>query len=414
MKRILLLCAGCLLLLACPPADDGKDAGSKDAQTADAATADSATDPDASSADTWAPDTWAPDNSVWDAACVTPTFTACDGVSPSGNSYTLILDTPGISGTYSHSIGDSRADVTTEFSGVTETIAPFNLFASIYCSEGLIFYFADNLGADDANEGVLSDDDTLYKIVAYGDFDGATSGAAGLSLGQTATEATTALGAADYTGSGTSPTGVTGEYRFYNGGHSILLVDDAVSTISVFAAQTADTIDAQVNLSGGGVGGVSITHSMMGALPAADGSTISQVRGQLGANPEAEGDTPISIGGIELDFLILSYSSLGIRLIGPSTQYRIGGDEITGDARKVYMAVLTPPFQGTTSGGIGLHSTQAEVEAELGAPYGTEVGDDGERMFKYNSGQKKVGVVYYDDTNCDRRAGLFVVNLIES
>ena len=138
---------------------------------------------------------------------------------------------------------------------------------------------------------------------------------------------------------------------------------------------------------------------------------MTAIRAAFGSTPEAEGEVTVDVGGNSVDLLMMSYSVLGLRFTGTSSQYS-GGNPLTGDDRKVFTAVITPPFQGSDNG-IGIGATRAEVETRFGSAYASEMDAEGRTLEKYNAGGKKLGVVYVDDTACVERAALFFVNLID-
>jgi len=422
-----LACAcACLLLGGCPPESELADAGPDDAARSDLGIGDvvasDASAPDLSSADdAGVRDAALPDTAGHDVptgtdagACPSDLFDVCDGIAPSASSHTLDTVSHGLSGDHSISVGATRAEVTTELSGVAEIPAPFNAFAIILCSEGLILYFADNLQATNtADEGILSGDDTLYKITAFGDFNGATGTSPSLSLGDDEATMTAALGAADFSGNGISISGQPGQYRFYYAGVSVLLTGGSVATVSVFGPQSpTGTLDADVDFSSGAIGAVSVDHDVAVLVPYATGSRISEIRTAFGQSPEAEGDTTVTLDSGPYDILVLSYSALGVRFSGPESQ-SFPPPEATGDQRKVFTAILTAPFQGKDSG-VGIGSARADVEALLGQPYASETDAEGRTLHKYDAGGQNTGVIYAVDTDCVERAALFLVNLIEA
>lgn len=419
-----LVTGGCLLVLfaaACTPGtedNEKKDAAVNDIDlSSDAPKLDTAYDAGSTGNDRAVPDTAsadlssAPDTNTAgdDAGACSSAFTLCDGISASGNNYTLLTSGAGISGSHSVSIGDTMASVDGEMAGLTKTISPNAVFTVIYCSEGLTFYFADDLNDTPANEGVLTDNDTLYKIVAWGDFAGSTNTSPPLAIGDNGSTAQQALGAGDYTGSAVSSNGSLGEFRFYYSGHSVLLVDDAVATISVFPQQQAGTINASIDLAAGTVGSILADHEVV-MVPAPRGSTLTQIRSAFGATPEADGDTAVDVDGSAVDLLILSYSVLGLRFSGLASQYS-GGVPLTGDARKIFTTAVNAPFQGTDNG-LGMGSTRADFETRFGAPYGNDSAN-GVVLYKYNTGTRKTGVIYMEDSACTERIAFLFVNLID-
>lgn len=411
------------VLAGCPPEAQndggGNDAAGYDHAAADHRPNDSAmhdaggTDQAAADhgtiTDTGGSDLTTVDSAGTDAgSCTPPTFTACDGVNPSGSSHTLVTSgTPGITGSHAFNIGATRTDVQTAMGAAVETAAAFNTFAVVYCAEGLILYFADDLSASGttAHEGELSATDRLYKITAFGNFNGATD--SGLALDDTAAEATTAFGAADYTGSGASVAGASGEYRFWYAGHSALLIDGAVETISVHAPQApTGTLDDALSFASGTIGAVTVSHNTV-VIPIPTGSSLATARSAFGATPEADGDMAITIGAIPIDVVVLSYSVLGLRFSGPADQ------TANGENRKLYTAVVTAPFQGK-DGTIGIGSSRTDVETRFGAGTAGDPDAEGRILYRYTAGSRKLGVYYVWDEACVQRAALFIVNLIEA
>lgn len=422
MNRCTTVAALVAFLAACPPATElrdgagegARDVPSFDARSADAGPGDAVQPGDAAgdaSVDGGTPvDASGVDQGAAGDAGSCAAIDACSGVVASGTAHVLAVSARALSGPRSVALGDSLAAVRTHLSGLNESIATYNNFALVYCSEGLVLYFADKLDDSAASEGQLSDGDTLYKITAIGNFMGATDTSTPLALGDPLSTVTAALGTADYLGTGSSVLGDAGQFLFYNRGVSVLVIGDSVTSISLFQPQPAGAIHAAINFAAGTVGGVSVTHSAIGSLAVPSGSTLTQVRAVFGATPDADGDTTVNVGGTDVSVLVLSYSALGLRFSGTATQY--SGGPLTGDNRKVFTAVITPPFQGSDTG-IGVGTDRATIETRWGAPYASEVDTEGRTLHKYNTGSRKAGVMYAEDAACVERAALFFLNLID-
>ncbi|MFH1811241.1 MAG: hypothetical protein ABIJ09_21055 [Pseudomonadota bacterium] len=423
MCRAITILGLCVALWGCPPGseprDGGADAASADATLHDATTVDAGQNDLAARDSSTAQDSatahdaqTVPDSAVvGDAGSSCLLFDACTGVVASGATHSLAVSSLGLGGAHTLALGDTLATVRTHMSGVTETIASYNSFALMYCTEGLVLYFADNLSDTAGNEGQLTDSDTLYKITAVGNFTGATDTVTPLALGDPLATVTAALGSADFIGSGTSVAGDNGQFLYYTRGVAVLVIADSVTSLSLFQPQPGGAINASVNFGNGTIGGVSVTHNALGSVAVPSGSTLTQVRAVFGATPDADGDTTVNIGGTDVGILMLSYSALGLRFSGTARQYS-GINELTGDQRKVFTAVITPPFQGLDNG-IGIGTERATIQARWGAPYASDVDTEGRTLHKYNVGSRKAGVMYAQDAACVERAVLFFVNLID-
>jgi hypothetical protein len=188
----------------------------------------------------------------------------------------------------------------------------------------------------------------------------------------------------------------------------VLLISDAVETISVHAPQSpTGTLDDALNFANGTVGAINVSHSLVGQIPFPTGSTLTQIRAAFGAAPDADGDMSVTIGAIPVNVVVLSYSVLGLRFSGPASQ------TAAGESRKVYTAVVTSPFQGK-DGTIGIGSSRADVETRFGAGTAGTPDGEGRVLYKYTAGSRKLGVYYVWDASCAQRAAVFIVNLIEA
>ncbi len=428
------LFTGALMLLvsACTPGTEAADAGLRDVGTldsmqadtmaADSAVTDQGLEQDAAVADATVSDHGIQTDSALadagqaDAASCEPVrFMGCDGVAASGHAYTLSVAGRSLSGTHSVNVGDSFATVQAEMTGEAVIDASFNTFAKVYCAEGLIFYFADTLGDTEAdggigaNVGVLSDDDVLYKMTAFGNFAGSTDTSPALSLGNSLSDVGSALPAADVSGALMGLDGSDGQLLYHHSGDAEVLRDQALSSLSVFAPQQAGSMDADIDFAAGQIGAVTVSYTEVFGAPVPTGSSISQIKSAVGANPEALGDINVSISGNPLAFFVVSYSVLGLRFSGYASLAQQGA----GDERKAMTAFITPPFQGHDSNGIGIGSSRSEVEAVFGSSTGESISDSGTVMYKYQTGSRKTGVVYARDAGCIERAVTFVVNLID-
>ena len=428
---LLFVASETLLLSACTPGETVADAALADAQVSDTQVADAGlsdlgtmdtfntdghVDQDAGSSDAMLADVVNVDSAAADAGTCEPLqFSACQGIAASGNNYTLSTTAGSISGTHSASIGDSFATVQAAMSGETFVDASFNAFATVYCTEGLIFYFADALGdtnADggiDASVGVLSDDDVLYKITAFGHFAGSSDSSPALSIGSSAADVNTALPNPDVTGLVLTLDGSDGRLRYHRSGDAVVLVDQSLNNISIFAPQQAGSFAASIDFSAGQIGATTVSYSEFMGVPVPSGSSISQIKTALGAHPEALGDLNLLVSGQDVAFFVVSYSVLGLRFSGYASQT----SSFTGDDRKAMTAVISPPFQGQDSNGLGIGSSRSDIEAVFGTSYGQTSSDSGAIMFKYHTGSRKTAVVYAQDANCVERAVMFVVNLID-
>lgn len=421
-----------LLSLACTPEQTLADAALADAHIADAGVQDQ-TQSDSHAADTFVPqDAGGTDSSVVDSghivdanqadtaqadagSCEPLQFNDCVGVAASGHSYTLSTTTRSLSGTHSASLGDTFATVHSAMSSEPVVDASFNAFAKIYCAEGLIFYFADVLGdvnADggiDASVGVLSDDDVLYKITAFDNFAGSTDSSPALNIGSPLADVETALPAPDVSGAVMTIEGGDGQLRYHNSGDVVILQNQSLSSISVFAPQQAGSFAANLDFAGGQIGGANVSNTEFLGLPVPSGSSISQIKTAIGPNPEALGDLNLNVSGSDAAFFVVSYSVLGLRFSAYASQT----SSFTGDNRKAMTAIISPPFQGQDNNGLGIGSSRSDIEAVFGSSYANSVSDSGAVMYKYTTGSRKTGVVYAQDSSCAERAVMFVVNLID-
>lgn len=341
-----------------------------------------------------------PDRTVDAAACISNAFDLCAGVPPSGHVHDLQLAPAALRGAHQLDLGSSRSGAEAAFAETPEPAA-FNTFALLYCGEGLILYYSDNLNDTPADEGMPSGEDQLYKITAFGNFLGGT---AGVSIGDQATEAATAFGAADFEGTTVTALGEIATYWFYNSGHSLLFVDNEIVAMSLFRAQLPGTVDQTMDFAAATVGSIQASHS--GVL--ATGSTLTQIRATFGDAPDAEGETAVTIGTNNVNLVVLSYSALGLRFSGGATQIQ------SGDSRRILSTIVSIPFQGRDSNGIGIGSSRAEMNAAFGPPVGTETGESGVTLHRYLTGNRKTGVVYAEDSTCVERIAMIALNLISN
>ncbi|RME28143.1 MAG: hypothetical protein D6806_03400 [Deltaproteobacteria bacterium] len=111
-------------------------------------------------------------------------------------------------------------------------------------------------------------------------------------------------------------------------------------------------------------------------------------------------------GPMDVRFYTDSYRILGMEFIG-------GDDAIfTYIIDRLVVVMLYPPFYGKTASGLGLGSTKAQWEAELGAPV-QELSDPNYqgKMFVYQAGSRQFGIVYTNEGQSpDDIASMLVLN----
>ena len=106
-----------------------------------------------------------------------------------------------------------------------------------------------------------------------------------------------------------------------------------------------------------------------------------------------------------VDVQVRIWAAAGIRVAG-------AGDGACGENTAISSITLSPPFLGK-DGTVGIGSTRAEVEADVGA--GTVSGDVvvyGDED-PFGLGDPALGVVYVEDTQCVERAAALVFNYFD-
>ncbi len=389
---------GALFAVGCTGTLSGDDAGaagddagaSVDAGTADAGGGEDA-GPDAGPTDppdagpTDPPDGGPVDEE--DAGC--PLVDPCDGVPVTGAvtfAHTSTTNSFG-PGAASLAVGAAtRADVDAAFGAAVSTDNPFR---SWHCSHGVRVEYVDDLAGADF-EGGASAADVVARVVTL---DGVNlTNDTGVVPGDTRTSAQAAL---------TSPVSVDlagiGFDASASDGQSV--TSDAgglVTAVALFAPQTSARWDLPIDIAGAAIG----------AAPAelAVGDDLDVADGVLGSAYEAQGIVAVDIGITDLDFLVRIYAAFGVRVVA---RCPLSGSCDPSNA-EVQQIILSPPFVGSSSGGLGIGSAEPAFVTALGAG---EVSSESDDLMKYEGGGgEPLGVAYITDSACERRAAALLLN----
>jgi len=114
-------------------------------------------------------------------------------------------------------------------------------------------------------------------------------------------------------------------------------------------------------------------------------------------------DGVLDVAGVAM--AVRTYASTGVRLADLC---------FLQQCNDVETIVLAPPFLGHDANGLGLGSTQADIEAVLGPPtgYDGDQADVDDRIHLYQGDD--VGVLYVKDADCVKRAVVIVLGYVDA
>jgi len=273
----------------------------------------------------------------------------------------------------------TRADVEAAIgTGLADAVNPFRV---TYCGLAARVEYVDADGAI-ALTGAAAATDRVARVLTL---NGASAAALGVSIGaappDTAATATVTVG--------------DGDIRFYAAdGLSLLSAGGLVTQITAFRPQDRDVWTIPLTLA-----------SDEQSLQNVDrDSTFGDAAALLGTAHDAQG--VIAVGGIVGNVLVRIWASAGVRIAG-----RCGSNCANADATGIDSITLSPPFLGKDAG-VGIGSSRAEVEADVG----TGEGPDSNNVVVYGDedplgfNDPALGVVYVQDTQCVERAAALIFN----
>jgi hypothetical protein len=223
---------------------------------------------------------------------------------------------------------------------------------------------------------------TTDRVARVLTFNGAAATAVGASIGSAppvrAATATATVG--------------DGDIRFFaTDGISLLTSGGVVSQVTAFKVQDRDVWTLPLTLESNDQRLSTLTR---------DG-TFGAAAALLGSAHDAEG--VIAVGGVVGNVLVRIWSSAGIRIAG-----RCGSSCVSNpNGAGIDSITLSPPFLGRDAG-VGIGSTRAELEADVGAANNNGAADENgivvygdEDLLGF--GDPALGAVYAQDSQCTER-----------
>jgi hypothetical protein len=328
----------------------------------------------------------------------------CDGVVADGTALTFnggAAPTVNV-GANVFTIGvDTRAAVEAVLgTGVASTTTAYRVY---YCDKGLVFSYVDDQSAG-VMDGTANGADGLARVSATSNANASTS--EGAAIGDLRTDALADMGA-ETSSSYTVPGDSGGQADFfYNVGLSFLSLNGTVAGITAARPLGADHFGLVLDLAGSklGAGGTEVVADFP-LLRA--GTAFSALDAKLGTAFDVEGD--LTSGGNT--YFLRIYAAAGIRFAG-----LCDGTDCSG--ANIQSIVLSSPFLGKDSNGIGLGSTRAEVEALYTVDSVQTDATSGAEMTVYEGdglvvGNLKFGVIYAENSSCVERVAALVLNYID-
>lgn len=302
--------------------------------------------------------------------------------------------------TSSFSINGTTFQIGTATRGEIETalgvavIDDTNPFRAYLCNSRLDLRFVDDIDEDGLFEGNATPEDVLSRVLTMSDSPAATSG--GVSLGASQTAATATM---------TAPTNHTGQgfdFDFdFDQGFSVRSQGGVVQAISLFLPQANDF--------------VAMTFSPT-AFTLSDGTTTvglgdddDDIEAALGSSWDTEAIVQEA-----------QFNSFATARVYGAYGIRVGNICAFGNCGSVDTFILSSPYLGVDANGIGLGSTQTEVEAIYGV-FNRTVGEsenEDENVHVYRPDPQddeiEVGVLYVQDEDCIKRVAAVVLPHIEA
>jgi hypothetical protein len=281
-------------------------------------------------------------------------------------------------------IGSSTRTVVEDGLGVG--IAELNGFRVVYCDAGIVVLYVDNDGTLSLSDQEAGPVDVVARVLTLS--------------GATAASTTPAMsvGGAAAASPGASASGDFGGFSVYHASGVAALTNAAGGVTSLVAFKPQATAAAWTLP-------LTLTDNKntqaLGSLSPGDQS-FADAESVLGAAYDAQGE--VQVNGF-LRLFVRIYSSTGIRLAGICSGACSANTTIS-------QITVSSPFLGTTSGGVGIGSSRADVQSVV-----TSTPTEGDVTSYGNTnpiGGGGLGVFYIEDTQCVERAAGYVLNFVNA
>lgn len=271
-----------------------------------------------------------------------------------------------------------------------------NPFVVAYCEAGVLVQFADDVAGDTFN-GAADAADIVARVTASN----AMTTASGVAIGATRAAGVAALGMPTTSHPVTDASGTrTWEYHGAQGFGWVVAADQSIASMFLYKPQdNTDRWGGTVDFNAGTL--TTASGTLTAGRPLLGGSAFSTVDGALGTGFDVEGETELTARGQTVDVFVRSYVALGVRVAGVCSPF-----SGCSGSTKVSSLVLSSPFRGTTATGLGLGSTPAAFEAELGAGTLDVNMETGAETTIYTAGSKTVQVSF---SGCPERASAVII-----
>jgi hypothetical protein len=280
-------------------------------------------------------------------------------------------------------IGQSTRTVVEDGLGVG--VAELNGFRVVYCDAGIVVQYVDNDGSLSTTQ-TAGPVDVVARVLTL---NGATA---------SSTSPAMSVGGATAASPGAATSGDVGGVSVYHTTGISALTNAAGSVTSLIAFKpqvSAAAWTLPLTLTDD-----KSTQSLGSLTPA--GQSFAQAEAVLGDAYDAQGEIQVN-NFIRL--FVRIYASTGIRLAGICN----GG---CSENTAISQITVSPPFLGTTTGGVGIGSPRTDVEGVV-----TSTATDGDVTSYGNTspfGGGGLGVVYIEDSFCVERAAAYVLNYVEA
>lgn len=324
----------------------------------------------------------------------------CAIADPCGGATATQTATLNTGATTSFTINGTTFEVGTATRGEIETALGVavndatNPFRAYLCDSRLDLRFVDDIDNDGLFEGNATADDVLSRVLTMSDSPATTSG--GVSVGGTRAAATASM---------TAPTTHAGQgfdFDFdFDQGFSVRSQNGTVHAISLFLPQANDFVAMTFSPTE-----LSLTD---GTITVGLDSDDDDVEDALGSNWDTEAIVQEA-----------QFNSFATARVYGAYGIRVGNICAFGNCGSVDTFILSSPFLGVDSSGIGLGSTQDEVEAIYGVVNRTvgesENADENVHVYRPdpNDDEIEVGVLYVQDEDCTKRVAAIVLPHIEA
>jgi hypothetical protein len=262
-----------------------------------------------------------------------------------------------------------------------------NDFRVAYCGQGILVQYVDNDGTLSTSPAAAGTD-VVARVLTL---DGAAANGFGATIGQAPPEraATT-----------TATLDGGGELRFFaEDGGSIVVADGVVTQITAFKAQPGNVWTLPLTLENDSQSLSTLTR----------GRTFADAAAVLGGAHDAQGVVSVPVLG---NTLVRIWAAAGVRIAG-----RCSSNCANPNATQIDSITLSPPYFGR-DGGVGIGSTRAALEADIGTGAGPDenglvvYGDPSVSDFLLRRGDTALGVAYAQDSDCVERVVGLVFNYV--